>query len=122
METSFDNDDDDFDGDDDYDDDLDDDFDGVIDSDGDGFSDEYEELLGSDPQDPTDLPFYPPEVEFELFPRKKKTKTIPIEEEENKPPIRFVKGSSTRNRCLILLILFIIVFALTPVIIFLILS
>ncbi|NHJ20673.1 MAG: hypothetical protein EAX91_07025 [Candidatus Lokiarchaeota archaeon] len=117
METSFDNDDDDFDGDDD-----DDDFDGVIDSDGDGFSDEYEELLGSDPQDPTDLPFYPPEVEFEPFPRKKETKPIPIVEEENKPPIRIVKGSPTRNRCLLLLILFMILFALTPIIIFLILS
>lgn len=118
MDTTFDGDDDDSDGDDDIDND---DFDEVIDSDEDGFSDEYEELLGSDPQDPTDLPFYPPEVNFESFPRKKETKVIPIAEEENKPPIRIVKGSPTRNRCLILLILFIIFFALTPIIIFLVL-
>ena len=113
MDTTFDSDDDDSDGDDDFDDDFD--------TDDDGFSDDYEELMGSDPQDPTDLPFYPPEVNFEPFPRKKETKVIPVAEEENKPPIRIVKGSPTRNRCLILLILFIILFALTPIIIFLVL-
>jgi len=59
MDTTFDSDDDDFDGDDDG---FDDDFD----SDDDGFSDDYEELMGSDPQDPTDLPFYPPEVNIEV--------------------------------------------------------
>ena len=128
MDTSFNNDegdnDEDFDGDDDFDDDDDfnDDFDEVIDSDEDGFSDEYEELLGSDPQDPTDLPFYPPEVEFEPLPRKKESKPILIPEEENQCSIRTGKGSPTRNRFLLLLILFIIFFALTPIIIFLILS
>ena len=119
MDTSYDSDDNDFDGDDDFDDD-DDDFDEVYDADDDGFSDAYEELMGSDPQDPTDLPFYPPEVNIEPFRRIKKA--IPIEEEESQPPIRITKGSPTRNKCLILLFLFIIFFALTPFIIFLILT
>jgi len=113
-----------FDKDDDFDDsdDDDNDFDEVVDSDDDGFSDDYEEFIGSDPHDPTDLPFYPYEDLTETHPKKKKTKTLPITGEENQHSIRLVRGSPTRNRCLILLILFIIFFALIPFIIFLILS
>lgn len=68
MNTSYDKDDD-FDS---EDDDDDDDFDQVKDSDEDGFSDAYEEFIGSDPQDPTDLPFYPYEEIIEPFPKKNK--------------------------------------------------
>ncbi|MHA2288793.1 MAG: hypothetical protein ACXABG_08395 [Promethearchaeota archaeon] len=115
MNISFNSDDDDFDGD-------DDDFDNDFDKDDDGFSDEYEELMGSDPLDPTDLPFYPPEVSSEPFPRKTKANVISKTEEENQPPIRLVRGSPTRNKCLLVLILFIIFFALAPFIVFMILS
>ena len=121
MDTPFDSDDDFDDVDDDSDDD-DNDYDDVYDSDDDGFSDEYEELLGSDPQDPTDLPFYPPEINIDPYPKKRIIKTLPNVEEENPHPIRLVKGSPTRNRCLIVLLLFIIFFAITPFIVFMILS
>ncbi len=116
MDTSFDEDDDD-----DSDDD-DNDFDEVTDSDNDGFSDSYEKFIGSDPQDPTDLPFYPYEDLTETYPKKLKSKSKPIAEEENQEPIRLVRGSPTRNRCLLFLILFIFFMILTPFIIFIILS
>ena len=115
MGTPFNSDDDDFDGD-------DDEFDNDFNKDDDGFSDEYEELMGSDPLDPTDLPFYPPEVTSEPFPKKRILKTLPNTEEENHHPVRLVKGSPTRNRCLLVLLLFIIFFAITPFIVFMILS
>ena len=113
-----------FDEDDDFDDDDsdEDDFDGVRDTDGDGFSNDYEELIGSDPQDPTDLPFYPYEDLTETFPKKIKSKSLPTAEEENQQPIRLARGSPTRNRCLLFLILFIFFMILTPFIIFIILS
>jgi hypothetical protein len=116
MDTSFDEDDD------IEDDDEDNDFDSVKDSDEDGFSDDYEELLGSDPHDPTDLPFYPYEDITETFPKKIKSKLLPITEEENQKPIRLVRGSPTRNKCLLFLILFIFFMILAPFIVFIILS
>jgi len=119
MDTSFDEDDD---FDDDDSDGEDNDFDGVKDSDEDGFSDDYEEFIGSDPQDPTDLPFYPYEDLTETYPKKIKSKSKPIAEEENQQPIRLARGSPTRNKCLLLLILFIFFMILTPFIIFIILS
>jgi hypothetical protein len=111
MNTSFDNDDDD-----------DDDFDQVKDSDEDGFSDAYEEFIGSDPQDPTDLPFYPYEEIIEPFPKKIKTKPYPITEEENHRSTSLAKRSPTRNKCLLFLVLFIFFLILTPFIVFIILS
>ncbi len=111
MDTSFDEDDD---FDDEDSDDDDNESDGVRDTDGDGFSDDYEELIGSDPQDPTDVPFYPYEDLTENFPSKKKTKSKPIAEEENQQPIRLVRGSPTRNKCLLFLILFIFFLILIP--------
>jgi hypothetical protein len=115
MDNSFDSDDDDFDGD-------DDDFDNDFDKDGDGFSDDYEELMGSDPQDPTDLPFYPPEVPTEPHPRNKKAEMLSETEEVTKPSLKLVRGSPTRNRCQLFLILFIIFMILTPFIFYFILS
>ena len=114
MDTPFDSDDDDFDGDDDFDNDFD--------KDDDGFSDEYEELMGSDPHDPTDLPFYPPEVTTELYPRNKKAEILSEPEEVNRPSLKLVKGSPTRNRCLLFLLLFIFFMIITPFIIYIILS
>ena len=117
MDTSFDNDDDDFDGDDDIDDE-DNDFDGDKDSDEDGFTDAYEEFIGSDPQDPTDLPFYPYEEIREPFPKKNTLKPLPITDEENYQSVRLAKGSPTRNKCLLFLILFIIFLIVAPFIVF----
>ena len=122
MDTPFDSDDDDFDGDDDDSDGDDNDFDPIIDSDSDGFSDEYEELMGSDPHDPTDLPFYPPELTTEPYPKNKKAEILSEAEEVTPPSIKLVKGSPTRNRCLLFLILFIIFMILAPLIFYIILS
>jgi len=119
MDTSFDEDND-FDGDDDDDDDND--FDEVFDSDEDEFSDTYEEFIGSDPHDPTDLPFYPYEDLTETYPKKIKTKTLAIAEEENQHSIRLTTGSPTRNKCLLFLILFIFFLILVPFVFFIILS
>ena len=120
MNTSFDKNDD-FDSD-DEDDDDDDDFDQVKDSDEDGFSDAYEEFIGSDPQDPTDLPFYPYEDIKEPFPKKTNTKPLPIKDEENHQSIRLAKGSPTRNKCLLFLILFIFFLIVAPFIVFIMFS
>ena len=114
MDTSFDEDDD--------SDDDDNDFDEVIDSDKDGFSDTYEEFIGSDPHDPTDVPFYPYEDLTETYSSKTKTKLLPIAEEENQDSIRVARGSPTRNKCLLFLILFIIFLILIPFVFFIILS
>ncbi|NVM44558.1 MAG: hypothetical protein HWN79_06555 [Candidatus Lokiarchaeota archaeon] len=128
MNTSFNNDDDSFDdedGDDDFDNedgDSDNEFDGVKDSDEDGFSDAYEEFIGSDPQDPTDLPFYPYEDLTETYPKKIKTKTMPTAGEKNQQPIRLARSSPTRNKCLIFLIIFMVFLILTPFLFFIILS
>jgi len=119
MDMSFDEDDD---VNDDDSDDDDNESDGVIDSDEDGFSDDYEEFIGSDPQDPTDLPFYPYEDLTETYPSKKKTKLLSIAEEETQQPIRLVKGSPTRNKCLLFLILFIFFLVLIPFVFFIFLS
>ena len=119
MDMSFDEDDD---VNDDDSNDDDNESDGVIDSDEDGFSDDYEEFIGSDPQDPTDLPFYPYEDLTETYPSKKKTKLLPIAEEENQDSIRVARGSPTRNKCLLFLILFIIFLILIPFVFFIILS
>ena len=91
------------------------------DSDGDGFSDAYEELIGSDPHDPTDLPFDPIEI-IDSFPRKKKKLIIPEEKEKETQSIHIKPRSETRNKCLIFFILFIIFLVVTPYIIFLTMS
>ena len=123
MDTSFDNDDDGSDGDDDFDngdDDYEENFDEVLDSDGDGFSDDYEEFIGSDPKDPTDLPFYPYEDITEQSPKKKIIS--PPAKEEYPRSIWSTKGSPTRNKCLLFLILFIIFLIMFTIIVFIILS
>ena len=119
MDTSFDEDDD---SDDDDSNDDDNDFDEVFDSDKDGFSDTYEEFIGSDPHDPTDLPFYPYEDLTETSPKKIITKTVSITEEENQDSIRLARGSPTRNKCLLFLILFILFLILIPFAFFIFLS